>query len=64
MNNTEGQWRKSSYSNAQSACVEVSPGGETATVGARDTKHEERGPELWVPSTSWTAFLRLVADHR
>lgn len=57
-------WRKSSYSNTDSAeCVEVShdfPG----LVPVRDSKNPH-GPALVVPAASWTAFITaLKADGR
>ncbi|MDT0443860.1 DUF397 domain-containing protein [Streptomyces johnsoniae] len=48
-------WRKSSYSNGQSACVEVAD-GVPGMVPVRDSK-TAGGPVLVVPAHSWTAFL-------
>ncbi|MEE4543965.1 DUF397 domain-containing protein [Streptomyces sp. V4-01] len=52
-------WRKSSYSNHQSACVEVSSSGQE-TVGFRDSK-DPNGPVLQFPRTEAAAFLAAVA---
>ncbi|MFC5721460.1 DUF397 domain-containing protein [Streptomyces gamaensis] len=55
-------WRKSSYSNGQSSCVEVSdhvPG----TVPVRDSKHPD-GPALAVPVPVWAAFVTAVRAGR
>lgn len=47
------QWRKSSYSGSESACVEVAftPG----VVAIRDTKNREAGA-LVVPESAWRRF--------
>ncbi|MFF8285028.1 DUF397 domain-containing protein [Streptomyces albus] len=52
-------WRKSSYSNGQSACVEVAvlPEG----VAARDSKRTD-SPELVFPAASWSAFVAALSD--
>lgn len=48
-------WRKSSYSTAQSNCVEVGelPDGQ---YGIRDSKHPEL-PALQFPMREWSAFV-------
>jgi hypothetical protein len=48
-------WRKSSFSTANSDCVEVSFAPET--VAARDSKNPD-GPVLAFAPTPWLAFLR------
>ncbi|MEU3143365.1 MULTISPECIES: DUF397 domain-containing protein [unclassified Streptomyces] len=55
-----GPFRKSSYSQAESNCVEVA---ETAPGGpaVRDSKQCEGGPLLTVSRESWQAFLRQFA---
>ncbi|MFC4561546.1 DUF397 domain-containing protein [Nocardiopsis mangrovi] len=51
----DSQWRKASYSNAGSDCVECrSIDGRTVQV--RDTVHRELG-HLDLPSGAWVAFL-------
>lgn len=47
-------WRKSSYSGANSDCVEVAHG--PAVVGIRDSKSPDTGVPT-VPRAAWTAFL-------
>ncbi|MGW0505942.1 DUF397 domain-containing protein [Micromonospora sp. NPDC003241] len=52
---TTVQWRKSSRSGNQGACVEVAdelPGGD---VGVRDSK-DPTGPVLTFSPTSWSTF--------
>jgi hypothetical protein len=55
------QWRKSSYSNDEGACVEVAflEGGR---VGVRDSKDRGAGPALVFTATEWAAFVRGVTD--
>ncbi|CAM4146923.1 DUF397 domain-containing protein [Kibdelosporangium persicum] len=51
------QWRKSSYSESTSECVEVAylPG----SVAIRDTKNRNAGT-LVIPGPAWRA---LISDH-
>ncbi|MEU9148427.1 DUF397 domain-containing protein [Streptomyces sp. NPDC048349] len=53
-------WRKSSYSNSESAsCVEVTddlPG----IVPVRDSKLAGIGPVLVFPAAAWAPFIRAV----
>ncbi|MFD4865684.1 DUF397 domain-containing protein [Streptomyces sp. NPDC058412] len=53
-------WRKSSYSNSESAsCVEVSddlPG----VVPVRDSKLAGTGPVLAFPASAWAPFIEAV----
>jgi hypothetical protein len=47
------QWRKSTYSNGSSSCIET-----TALLGAiavRDSK-DPAGPQLGIPVAAWQAF--------
>lgn len=46
-------WRKSSYSQGQDACVEVRLAPE---VGVRDTK-DSLGGQLAVPAAAWQAVI-------
>ncbi|WP_129842226.1 DUF397 domain-containing protein [Streptomyces sp. RFCAC02] len=53
------EWRKSTYSNGSSACVEVArlAGG---AVAMRDSKQRD-GAVLRVPGGGWAAFVTGVA---
>lgn len=53
-------WRKSSYSNGQSACVEVRM---AEAVAARDSKYAD-GPVLTFGTGQWGAFVAGVAEGR
>jgi hypothetical protein len=50
-------WRKSSYSGANSSCVEVAH--TSAVVGVRDSKSPDTGT-LTVPHATWAAFLATL----
>jgi hypothetical protein len=52
-------WRKSSYSQGQNDCVEVSY-GVAGWVGIRDSKLGAGGPILAVPLAQWRALLAAV----
>jgi hypothetical protein len=54
---TAREWRKSSYSNAESQCVEVSIG--LGDVGFRDTKNREGG-SLWFSGKQHRLFLGAI----
>ncbi|MGW1841180.1 DUF397 domain-containing protein [Streptomyces sp. NPDC001966] len=51
-------WFKSSYSNQQSACVEVA-GGAAGLVPVRDSK-DASGPVVAFSGRSWSAFIADV----
>ncbi|GAA1388932.1 hypothetical protein GCM10009639_15990 [Kitasatospora putterlickiae] len=53
-------WRKSSYSGAQSNCVEVA-GGATGVVPVRDSK-DPGGPALMFGADAWASFVAGVKD--
>ena len=53
---TDAIWTKSSRSNAQSACVEVTFLGEPA-VPIRDSK-KPHGPILVASEAAWDAFVK------
>ena len=52
------EWRKSSYSNSNSNCVEVCA-GRPDVVAVRDSK-DRGGPELGFTAGAWAAFVRGV----
>ncbi|MFE7562585.1 DUF397 domain-containing protein [Kitasatospora sp. NPDC057500] len=52
------KWRKSSYSGAQSNCVEVA-GGVADAVPVRDSK-DPGGPVLLFAADAWASFLAGV----
>ena len=53
-------WRKSTYSNSSSNCVEAAhvPGA----VAVRDSK-DPSGPRLAIPAATWQAFTRAIKDR-
>jgi hypothetical protein len=57
-----GPWRKSTYSNQDSACVEIAP---TSGGGAlvRDTKHRQAG-YLTIQPDDWRAMLAAAKAGR
>jgi Domain of unknown function (DUF397) len=57
------EWRKSSYSDAWGACLEVAHGGRVdgeAIVGLRDSKNPT-GPVFAVHVTVWNTFVSRCA---
>lgn len=52
-----GPWRKSSFSEAESECVEVAVGADAVAV--RDSKDPD-GTRLVFPRGAWSAFLAVV----
>ncbi|GAA2137531.1 DUF397 domain-containing protein [Actinomadura napierensis] len=52
-------WRKSSYSEANGNCLEISPSA-SGTIGVRDSKQHGAGPILDFTAREWTAFLQAV----
>lgn len=57
---TNHVWRKSSYSNSQSACVELAVGRHGG--GVRDTKDRDGGA-LRFDRAAFGAFLAAVKAH-
>jgi hypothetical protein len=50
-------WRKSTYSNSNSNCVEAA--SQPGTVGVRDSK-DAAGPRLAIEAERWQAFTRRL----
>jgi hypothetical protein len=50
-------WRKSTYSNGSSSCIETTTRPDTVAV--RDSK-DPAGPQLAIPAASWSAFTRRL----
>jgi hypothetical protein len=50
-------WRKSSYSNSSSNCVEV--GQDGSRIAVRDTRNR-RGPALAFSQQDWREFTRRI----
>jgi hypothetical protein len=53
-------WRKSTYSNSSSNCIETA--SQPGAVAVRDSKDPE-GPKLAIPAAGWRAFTRRVQDR-
>jgi hypothetical protein len=53
-------WRKSTYSNGSSSCIETAT--HPGTVAVRDSK-DPAGPQLAIPTVSWLAFTRRLKDR-
>lgn len=52
-------WRKSTYSNGSSSCIETAT--RPGTVAVRDSK-DPVGPQLAISTASWLAFTRRLKD--
>ena len=52
-------WRKSSYSNPDTECIEVGRSLH-GTIGVRDTKQHGTGPILDFTLGEWTDLLRTI----
>jgi hypothetical protein len=60
MTERRSPWRKSTYSNGSSSCIEIAtcPG----TVAVRDSK-DPAGPQLVIRAKSWLAFTRRYENR-
>jgi hypothetical protein len=56
---TQAQWRKSSYSSGNGACIEVVDLPEAVAV--RDSK-DPGGPKLTFSRQAWAAFVERAKD--
>lgn len=59
---TKAAWRKASYCNGATACVEVAPLAD-GNVALRDSKQED-GPVLVFTPAEWTAFVAACHGQR
>ncbi|MER7500727.1 DUF397 domain-containing protein [Nonomuraea pusilla] len=57
---TTAAWRKASFCNGASACVEVAPLAD-GTIAVRDSK-EQDGPVLVFTPSEWAAFTAGVRE--
>jgi hypothetical protein len=53
-------WRKSSFSNSNSNCIEAA--SQPGSVAVRDSK-DPQGPRLAIPADRWLAFTRRVQNR-
>ena len=58
---SRAQWRKSSYSANDNACVEVAR-LDDGRMAVRDTKDHGQGPALIFLAHEWEAFVRGVLE--
>lgn len=57
---TRVKWFKSSYSNGERECLEVS-GDLPGVIPVRDSKTPDR-PRLSFPTPAWAAFVARIGD--
>ena len=60
MTERRSPWRKSTYSNGSSSCIEMAT--RSGTVAVRDSK-DPFGPRLAIPAVSWLAFTRRLQNR-
>ncbi|GAA4242569.1 hypothetical protein GCM10022254_76110 [Actinomadura meridiana] len=59
MNQHYSRWRKSSYSNPSTECIEVGRSSK-GTIGVRDTRQIGVGPVLDFTPREWLAFIKAI----
>jgi hypothetical protein len=60
MTERRSPWRKSTYSNGSSSCIETTT--RPGAVSIRDSK-DPAGPQLAVPANCWLAFTRRLQNR-
>lgn len=60
MTERRSPWRKSTYSNGSSSCIETA--ARPGTVAVRDSK-DPTGPQLAILAASWLAFTARLKDR-
>jgi Domain of unknown function (DUF397) len=60
MTESRSPWRKSTYSNGSSSCIETTTRPDTVAV--RDSKDPD-GRQLAIPAVSWLAFIRRIESR-
>ena len=60
MTERRSPWRKSTYSNGSSSCIETA--ARLDTVAIRDSK-DPAGPKLAIPVAYWSAFTRRLQNR-
>jgi hypothetical protein len=64
MHSPKSDFRKSSYSAGNGACVEVGTGITDKNIIVRDSKNLSNGPLLQYSIGSWRSFLREMKNSK